>query len=915
MKSVDSGYKSIADKFMKSIYVDNCVTSVDSEEELQNFQKMTTTILSQAKMDLRQWEYGTVGFSRIGHQPGCGWENGSGHIPQELASVLGYKWDKDRDIITVDVKLDPLPEKLSKRVILSQVQKIYDPLGFLSPSTLVPKLLLQRLWQKKSSWDEELDENIKKEFLDWWIQVPELKNIHIPRYAFGLGLSTQNIQIHTFCDGSKVAFAAIVFIRIEQEEGVSVQLLQAKSRVAPIKQITIPRVELLGCNVASRLAFSVKEALSLEKVQTFYWTDSTTALAWIRRNDEWGTFVGNRVKEILQYTNTEQWHYVPGILNPADLPSRGCSPSKLLESRWWEGPSWLRGSSDGWPSHHEEVNENLVDAEKKKGTIAKINQFQKEDFTFMSSVKISKKKENLWSCDRFESFIKNIRHLAWILRFVKKCRSMSTIKGELTQKEIQEVEIEVWMRVQKESFVYENGGYISGLKVDNENGLLIVKTRILQRQDFEHFLKPILLPKQHPIVEKLIREIHVLNGHAGIQFLVGYLREKYWVIQSRRTIRKIISKCVVCRRHSTKSTNVPPAPLPENRIKDAAVFQVIGVDLAGPLFLKDGTKTWMVIFTCAIYRAIHLELVTSCSTETFLLALFRFISRRGRPSTIYSDNGKNFEGADNLFGDLDWVKITADTKLHRIQWIFNCPAAPWWGGFFERLIRNVKDLLKRMLGHSRLNYEQLITFLCEVEAVVNGRPLTYVTEDEDDLIPLTPSMFIRDLAQSDYPEITTLDGGSLRDQYKGLITLRQQLRQRFRKEYLSLLVEKGKKKPIHVFKMGDMVLIGDNTKKRLDWSMGRIIELIQGRDDHVRTARVKTENGSLLRPLQHLYPLEISSIEEVPHINDEVKKVVRKKKQASQQRQQQIVHHEQEDNEAVVVTRSGRKITFNFSIE
>ena len=209
--------------------------------------------------------------------------------------------------------------------------------------------------------------------------------------------------------------------------------------------------------------------------------------------------------------------------------------------------------------------------------------------------------------------------------------------------------------------------------------------------------------------------------------------------------------------------------------------------------MKDKSKSWLVLFTCAVYRAVHLELVTSLSTDAFLLALFRFISRRGRPSIVYSDNGTNFVGANNLFMQLDWKRIVAETKMQRIQWKFNPPAAAWWGGFWERLIKSVKDLLRRMLGHSKLNYIQLETCLCEVESIVNNRPLTYVTEDSLDLIPLTPGMFLQDLRESHCVEAEVLDSVGFQQKYKKLQHLRGELKERFRNEYLGLLIQRWRR--------------------------------------------------------------------------------------------------------------------------
>ena len=146
-------------------------------------------------------------------------------------------------------------------------------------------------------------------------------------------------QLHIFCD------ATTVFLRVHYEDFVSVQLIQGKARVAPIQKMTIPRLELMGCVIGARLGNTIHNTLST-KVPCFYWTDSTTALSWINRNDEWGTFVGNRVREILTLSSTNGWRYIPGKFNPADLSSRGCSPKELLESKWWEGPGWLKLSED-----------------------------------------------------------------------------------------------------------------------------------------------------------------------------------------------------------------------------------------------------------------------------------------------------------------------------------------------------------------------------------------------------------------------------------------------------------------------------------------------------------------------------------------------------------------------------------------
>ncbi|XP_021947712.1 uncharacterized protein LOC110845573 [Folsomia candida] len=881
--------KEIAQKLLTSLYVDNCVTSVNSKSEFEEFKTTSIQLLAEAKMDLRQWECGSAEGSGIGSTE-CGLVTGGDHTPQELTSVLGLKWNKTEDYLMVEVPRVELPEVITRRVILSQVQKIFDPMGFLSPATLIPKLILQKTWESKLTWDEDLHVQIKKQFVEWWNQAVTLEQIHIPRHAI-TSTNREDLQLHTFCDASQGAYSAAVFVRVDRGSDVSIQLLQAKSRVAPIDKVTIPRLELLGCTIAARLTKAVKEALSYEDIPTFYWSDSTTALAWIRRNDEWGTFVGNRVKEICSLTRVEQWRHVPGKMNPSDLPSRGCSPSELLDSRWWEGPGWLKSSEDQWPKPTSEENEELIMTEVKKKSIVQ-----------MSAVDTTKP---LWYIHH-SSFTRNVRRVALIMRFINKCKKKTSESGVLQRWELDQAEKKLFIFVQQEAFPKftrstkrEGEGIIAGLRVtvEEDSRLIQVMTKLTHRsEDTNIFRKPVLLPNSHPLVEQLITEEHIHNGHAGAQFLMGRLRERCWIIQGRRAVRKIIKSCVICRRHTAKAPVLQQAALPEDRVKNAGVFQTTGIDLAGPLFLKDGSKVWFVIFTCAVYRAIHLELVSTISTDAFLLALFRFISRRGRPSTIYSDNGTNFVGADNLFKKMDWKRIESATRIAKITWKFNPPAAAWWGGFWERLIRSVKDLLKRMLGHGKLDYEQLLTCLCKAEAVINARPLTLVTEDQDDLIPLTPSMFIQDIMETNCPEVEILDGRDLNKKYKEMKTLHVELRNRFRKEYFGQLVQRGKSQNPLSFKIGDVVLIGDDNKKRLEWPMGRITYLYPGKDGIIRVARVKTATNQFLRPLQRLIPLEVSSHVELSPIPKEImEKAIIKKEEIQFQ-------------EPEVITRTGRRV-------
>ncbi|UYV70397.1 hypothetical protein LAZ67_7002906 [Cordylochernes scorpioides] len=358
-------------------------------------------------------------------------------------------------------------------------------------------------------------------------------------------------------------------------------------------------------------------------------------------------------------------------------------------------------------------------------------------------------------------------------------------------------------------------GQISHLKTKvQSDGLMYIETKLLYDQSPEEFRKPVLLPCDHPITEQLIRETHSNNCHAGVHVLLSKLREKFWILKARKTIKRVVRGCIICRRHAEKANTIPCAPLPKDRLFMGRPFDVTGVDLMGPLYLRNGQKIWITLFTCAVYRAVHLELVEGLDATNFIMALERFIHRRGRPVKIYSDNGTNFKRTNRLFTNLNWDKIARYSCDKQIRWIFIPPSAPWWGGWWERLVRLVKDLLRRTLGTNRVNYVQLETLICHVEAIINTRPLTYISETEDDLIPITPQMFIQNNFGS-FDESHELSPDNTRQHFRKLQQIKKELKERFHKEYLAMLVQKGNETEGRRFLPGEVVLIGRDDQKRI----------------------------------------------------------------------------------------------------
>ncbi|GFW02612.1 DUF5641 domain-containing protein [Trichonephila clavipes] len=238
------------------------------------------------------------------------------------------------------------------------------------------------------------------------------------------------------------------------------------------------------------------------------------------------------------------------------------------------------------------------------------------------------------------------------------------------------------------------------------------------------------------------------------------------------------------------------------------------------------------------------------------------ITRRSRISVLYSDNGTKFVGANNALRTLDWDKIVVYSTAQKITWKFILPTAAWWGGWWERIVRMLKELLHRVLGKSIVNYEKLLTILCDCESIINARPLTYIHGYPNELLPLSPAMFIHGNSNCETPDLDQVDRSSLVKRTKYLQKLREDLRQRFRNEYLALLVHRGTRRN-DALEVGDVVLIGHDNVRRIGWPLDVVLEVYPGKNGVLRVSRIRTSHGERIRPFQRLYPLEVSAKTEI----------------------------------------------------
>ena len=408
---------------------------------------------------------------------------------------------------------------------------------------------------------------------------------------------------------------------------------------------------------------------------------------------------------------------------------------------------------------------------------------------------------------------------------------------------------------------------------EEESGVLRCGGRLQNALISEGAKYPILLPTEHHVTNLIIMDCHQRMMHGGSKATLAEVREKFWIVRGRQVVKKLIGRCVICRRHEGKPLRGPLAPpLPPFRIQQAPAFQNIGLDNAGPLFVNGSEKVWILLFTCCVTRAIHLELVESLSTDAFLRAMRRFTARRGVPSFIVSDNAQTFKAASKFLN-----RVGQQT----IQWSFNLPRAPWWGGVFERLIRSVKRCLRKVVGGARLTRDELNTVVTEVEMVINARPLGYVGMTSDDMEPpLTPSHLLhgRRISQmAEEPVEAALDPDfsipesnttTLDKRMKHMKMVMHHFWSRWQKEYVLELrtacknSSKFSKYPSDVSK-GDVVIIYDKEQPRGSWKTGVVERLHEGADGKCRGADVRVINSqgkavTFQRAVQHLYPLELS---------------------------------------------------------
>ena len=624
----------------KNTYMDDICDSVGSEEEARNLTKSIDTVLETGGFRVKGWLWNNAEKSNTDEE-----ETKEATILEGAKEdkVLGVTWNCRTDKFTFQVKPrlthSQVPMILSKRKILSQVARIYDPIGFASAFLIKAKIGLQELWQKGIDWDEELPPEIKEKWTGLFEEMMKLNAVSFerclkPHNAVGLPV------LCVFSDASQDAFGTCAYVRWQLADGkFDVRFIAAKSRVAPLRRLTIPRLELQGAVLASRLCKTIVEESRYQFEEIILFLDSKIALAWIcAEARKFKPFVSVRVGEIQTNTDPAQWRHIPGDMNVADDVSRGI-PVRSLTDRWQHGPKFLRLPKEEWPQDSSNVDEPEVAKECRK----------------VYSVCMQSKVEHPIDSQKFSSWRRLVRVTAYVLRFLwnlrTHCRNRTQEEtdvklknGPLSPQELQCAENNWIKEAQKKLKDRLRKGDLKELSPYTDPDDIV---RVGGRADkalvsFET-THPALLPREHWVSLLIMRHVHQY-GHSGVAATVAKARKKFWILRAHDLAKSVKFRCVVCRELAATVESQVMAELPDFRLAPLTPpFYYTSCDYFGPYHVKIGrnktTKYYGVIFTCLNTRAVHLELAVDCSTMEFIQVLRRFFALRGQPSFMISDNG------------------------------------------------------------------------------------------------------------------------------------------------------------------------------------------------------------------------------------------------------------------------------------
>ena len=845
----------VVDFIVENFYVDDGLKSLDSEDDaiamiensrklcldsgliLHKFTSNSAAVL--ASLDPRDRSDNTKDLD-LRHDV----------LPMERA--LGIKWCMQSDSFNFRVVVSSKP--LTRRGVLSTVSSIFDPLRLISPVVLEGKMILQEMCRRKLDWDDPLPECLHGRWSKWLDSLPSLEQLSIARCfkpaVFG---KVRAVELHHFSDACNKGYGQCSYLRITDEENrVHCSLVMAKSRVTPLRVVTIPRLELTAAVLSTEVSQLLDKELQYD-IKHIFWTDSRIVLGFINNEAKrFHVYVSNRVQTIRNVSEPEQWHHVETGDNPADLASRGATCEELGNSSWFKGPDFLWNADLQPLTATTELDDS--NPEIRKGVCFDTTHTEVEPFPV-----------------RLTNWTRTKRVLAYCLRFINKMRKKSGDSQSLTVAELVAAEQLLIKHAQNTGFaddlellrrnkVLSKSSKLRHLDVFlDDNGLIRVGGRMKHGAVALEIKHPVVMPKENQISDLIVQHCHKKIAHQGRGMTTNEVRnEGFWVQGLSSKVATLVYKCVICRKLRASCQQQKMGELPSECVEAGPLFTYVAVDYFGPFRIREGrrdVKRYGVLFVCLNSRAIHIEVAKTLETDSFINALRRFLSVRGPIRVLRSDQGTNLVGAyrelREAISNIDDEKVKEFVLQYNCDYLVNVPHASHQGGAWERQIRSLRSVFNALIGSNGhlLDDDGFRTFMAEATHIVNSRPLTVTSlNDPMSLQPLTPNhlLTMKSNVVLPPPGVFQTADTYCRKRWRRVQYLLDSFWTRWKSEVLALWQTRQKWcKSRRNLQVGDVVLLVDEQLARCQWRLGRIVEVYPGQDPLVRKVKLMVGDPGL----------------------------------------------------------------------
>lgn len=841
-------YPQAANTVISNSYMDDIVDSVHSDAQAKQLTNEIEAVLVKGGFKIKGWFYSNdKTANEMALEPNQ--QNSS------TEKVLGVIWSTDKDQFRFKVGIDltltkakgrikenPTTGEITKRIILSQINRVYDPLGLAAPVTVRAKILMRQLWatEKKLGWDDPVPEKQRINWLEFFQDLRNMDQVIFPRClkpSGALGLPTLII----FSDGSDNAYGACAYIRWTLPDNkFETRLIMSKNRLSPNRKLSIDRIELCAAVLSKRLKNFLDKESRYKFAKYYHIVDSQIVHGMIQKESYgYNTFAATRIGEIQEGTNPQDWYWVESDKNIADWITRGKRPSDIKsESDWQKGPRFLQLPESEWPIskvvHHPELPMKTA-----------LTTLAAEQDSLARRIDIN----------RHSSYNKLLRVTARVLAmYAREPVSLKNATKTLTPDDISKAERFWIIDAQRKMLTdVKKSKYKRLCPKRREDGVIVVGHRTGKWVHLSYDKREvILIPREHRFSKLYAEHIH-RKGHHGVSTTVSKIRLRFWIPQIHNIVKSIRYNCVTCKKLDENLNKQVMGQLPEERLMPSPPWHSTAIDLFGPFKIRDQVKKrtigkcYGVLFNCMSTRAVHIDLVDDYSTEAFLLALRRFTSLRGYPAKLYSDNGPQLVAASeelqNMTKKWNLKELKTFGVNEGLKWEFASADAPWQNGISEALIKSIKRAITTAIGQSVMTFPELQTVLYEVSNLVNERPIGRHPTSPEDGAYLCPNDILLGRSSTKVPNGPFNESADPRKRFYFIQNVVDAFWSRWTRDYFPSLLVRQKwhtcKRDVMV---GDIVLIQDSNQIRGKWKLGRVIAANPGKDGKIRKVTIQYKN-------------------------------------------------------------------------